>query len=300
MTGVDWLRPGIYPDLPAEDYHSDPTKDASLSAHIAHILLTRSPKHAWTAHPKLNPDFQRVEEDKFDFGTCTHDLLLRGLDIAHVVDANDWRTKAAQEERDGARNDGLIPLLRKDWERVQRMVEAIREQLPALEVSPPLFADGLPEQSLIWREQDITCRTRVDWLHDDFSAIDDLKTVPSRGGTANPHDWTRRTFWRIGAEIEARFHSRGVKVLTGTMPRFRFLVAEATPPYGLSVVDLAPSVVEFADREIDTAIGRWRECVASGEWPGYETQVASVELDAWQETDFLARHWQPDEEELVA
>jgi hypothetical protein len=48
------LTAGIH-DTTAVDYHADPCPEPSLSAHIAALLCARSPRHAWAAHPKLNP-----------------------------------------------------------------------------------------------------------------------------------------------------------------------------------------------------------------------------------------------------
>lgn len=101
MKGIDWLREGIHDDIEAEDYHSAGlTKEPALSASIAKLLISHSPLHAWTAHPMLNPNFERAEEAKFDVGTAAHELLLRGNDIVHIVEADSWRTNAAKDARE--------------------------------------------------------------------------------------------------------------------------------------------------------------------------------------------------------
>ena len=68
MSEVE-LGQGIYPDLSAGTYHADPAAQPSLSATTCKLLCRRFPLHAWHAHPRLNPDYQRVEEKKFDPGT---------------------------------------------------------------------------------------------------------------------------------------------------------------------------------------------------------------------------------------
>lgn len=295
------LDTGIYPAVASEVYHgAEVTDEPALSASIAKRILQQSPLHAWWHHSKLNPQFVPVASDKFDLGTVAHDLFLRGLDNTSViVDAADWRSKAAQTARDAAREQGLIPILAKDSERVQTMVYAIRDQIAARDADPPLFDAGKPEQTIVWREPNgVLCKARLDWLHDSHRAIDDLKTVPSRGGTANPHDWSR-TFWGIGADIEARFHSRGVKAITGREPQFRFVVAEGFAPFAISVLDLAPSAIALADRKIDRALAIWKDCLERDEWPAYDG-IASIEADSWRQADFLERHWTPEDEELAA
>src|SRR5690242_20841585 len=106
--------------LPAEQYHADDIADRpSLSASIAHLLVNQTPWHAWAAHPKLNPHYERVERDIFDLGNVAHQLILEGdAERVAVIDCSDWRTKDAREQRDEARAEGKVPLLRKDWERV--------------------------------------------------------------------------------------------------------------------------------------------------------------------------------------
>lgn len=292
MTGVDWLRPGIYDDIPSAVYHSDSIcSRPSLSAGVIKRLIAQSPEHAWTHHPKLNPDYRSMVEQKFDVGTVAHELLLKGEQIACVIDAKDYRTNVAKAQRDKARADGQVPMLADQWERVKDMVAGVRAQLVTLEVDPPLLADGKPEQTIIWEEDGVLCRARTDWLRDDRGAIDDLKTT---AGSASPVDWTRRTFWSIGCDIQAVFYQRGIEQLTGRKPAFRYVVVECEPPYAASVFDLAPSVVDLANRKIDHALQLWKRCLESDEWPGYPRHVASVEIDAWQEPDFLMRTVEPE------
>lgn len=300
MTGVDWPRPGIHADIDAEDYHGGGiTKQPALSASIAKVLLGRSPLHAWHKHPQLNPDWQPDERDTFDLGTAAHVLFLEGDRFAERVasfDFKDWKTKAAQTARDEARAEGFVPLLAKHWERTVAMVDAIRAQLPGLDIDPPLFA-GKPEQTLVWQEENgITCKARLDYLHDDFRAADDFKSVTTERGSAKPDVWERRTFWSIGCDIEAVFHSRGVQALTGKWPEFRFLVAECVPPYGVSVLTLHDSALEVATKKVDLAIAKWGECLARDEWPSYSRRPAQVEAGWLQQNDLLLL----DEQEQVA
>src|SRR4051812_34095654 len=110
-------------EIPADAYHRDEVADVpTLSASIATILVTKSPAHAYAAHPKLNPNYQRDDDDdKFALGTTSHALLLEGLEIADVFDFKDWRTDAAKAARAEARAAGRVPLLRPQWDRVTEM-----------------------------------------------------------------------------------------------------------------------------------------------------------------------------------
>lgn len=273
--------------LSAEDYHADDVgaTGPSLSASIASVLVSKTPLHAWTAHPKLNPSYVREEKPQYDFGTAVHSIILEGSDLVHVVIAPDWRTAAAREERDEARAEGKIPLLSKDYERVMAMVDAASKQIRQTVAKPAIFADGDPERTLVWTEAGVECRALVDWLHEDFRAIDDFKTTSA---SADPARWSRTAF-QIGADVQTAFHLRGVKAVTGTDAVMRYIVQETFPPYALSVNSLSPAAREIGEAKVDYALAKWAECMESGEWPGYPVEVCYAELPAWEESAWLER-----------
>lgn len=281
------LAAGIHESVAAAEYHAACTDSPSLSASIARILVNKSPAHAKAAHPVLNPELERKDEAKFDVGTAAHRLFLEGDDAIAVYSlATDWRTKDAKEFREIARSSGQIPLLLEQAGDVRSLVASARDQLARHRADPPLFADGKPEQTLVWEEENgITCRARLDWLHDDFTAIDDLKTTSA---SADPEKWTR-TMYGMGADLQVAFYIRGVEKLTGVRPVFRFCVVETYQPYALSVIDLAPSALMLAEAKVDSAIGLWAQCLEDDSWPAYTEQVASIELPTWEEMRWLSR-----------
>jgi hypothetical protein len=264
---------------------------------VATIASTDSAWHASSGTRPSSRARSRSSFAAFDIGTVAHSALLLGESSCHIVDAPDWRSKAAKEERDRARELGLVPLLACHAESVDAMVATVHPQLEAFDADPALFADGKPEQTLIWDEDGVTLRARADWLHDDCSAIDDLKTT---SGSAHPQDWTHRRLWDIGADIQAAFYMRGLRALAGSEPRFRFCVVESTPPYAVSVVGLAPSALELASEKVDYAIATWRECMEAGEWPAYMSRVAYAETPAWHEAQWMEARFHESEGALAA
>ena len=275
--------PGIY-QIGAAEYHRDSVGPApSLSASIAHILLNQSAWHAWFAHPRLNPAYERQDDERFDLGTAAHAYLLEGESGFTIIQAPDWRTKLAKEARDDARRDGKIPLLADRWGDVQGMALAAGQQLDVNEDPPRPLANGRPEQTLVWQEDGAWCRARLDWLHDDRKTIDDLKTT---GASANPDVWTRALFG-AGHDVQAAFYLRGLKALTGITAAFRFVVQETFPPYALSVIGLAPEALEIGARKVEYAIRLWRHCLALGEFPGYPTRVCYADPPPWESARWL-------------
>lgn len=274
----------------AAAYHADPCPSPSLSASIAHILLTQSPRHAWTAHPKLNPSAVHEESEQFDLGTAAHAYLLEGESNIVLIDAADYRKAETRVIRDQARREGKIPILRHRWDDVRAMATRARSQLAAQEYPEPLTA-GKAEQTLIWQEGDLWCRARLDWLHDDHTVIDDYKTT---GGSAEPAAWIRGSLFANGYDLQAAWYARGVKALTQEEATFRFVVQENYPPYALSVVALGPDVLALAAQKVETALRLWRECLATNAWPGYPTRTCWAELPPWEEQRWAQRYLHED------
>lgn len=277
---------GIHDSFTAADYHAGATTTPSLTSSIARLLVSKSPAHARAAHPVLNPGLERDEDAKFDLGTAFHELFLRGEDCMAVWVGDSWRTNDAKEFAAAARGDGKIPMLLEQAGRVRSMNAEARAQLEQHRAQPSLFTDGKPEQTLIWEDDHgVICRARLDWLRDDYTAIDDLK---STSASADPQRWLR-TAYGMGADMQVAFYVRGVERLTGTRPVFRYCVVETYEPYALSVVDLAPSAMALAEEKVQRAIDLWAECLENDSWPSYTDQVASLELPGWEEEQWLQR-----------
>lgn len=278
-------KTGLYAGIALADYLADPCEGPSVSSSILHLICSRSPRHAWTAHPKLNPEYQRDEDTKFDLGTAAHHVLLEGGRDLVVVAAPDWRTKEAQTRRDAARLAGKMPLLREQWDRVVELSAAIGPQLSQLEPPRPFSTPtGKPEQTLIWQEHGLWCRARPDWLHDDHRTVDDLKTTT----VANPIVFSRVLFG-LGYDIKAAWYQRGMKAVLGVETNVRFIVVETEPPYAVSCVALGPEALALAHKKIDYALGVWRTCLETNVWPGYPTATCYSDVPPWVASEWGER-----------
>jgi len=255
-----------------------------LSATIANILINQSPLHAWTAHRGLNPDYQEEEAKNLDFGTIAHALMLEGAHIAEVLDFPDYRKDKAKEARDLARAAGKVPILKKDYENVVLMVEAGKLQLSEY---PDVFpTPGTPERRITWKEDGVDCKAILDYVSDSLKVITDYKT---RNGSANP-DVISRTIFSEGWDIKAAFYIRAVKSIDSNVdPAFYYVCQETYPPYALSVNSLAPDALMIGEKKVMYALEKWRECMESGVWPGYPTDVCFATLPPWEESKWLEK-----------
>jgi hypothetical protein len=282
------LAAGIHDAIPEDVYHADHVADVpTLSASVARVLVNRSPLHAWNAHPKLNPDAVTEHRKEFTRGNALHGLLLEADAKIDIVEADNWRTKAAQEARDESLAAGRNPMLPQEADAVEQMAAAVNKQLDALPIEPRPFTLGKPEQTLVWEDHGVLCRSRVDWLFDDHRTLDDLK---STSRSANPEQWSRQLFG-MGYEIQARMYVRAVTALTGVEAEWRWVVVETEPPFAVSVIGMPPAAAALADQKIDYALAKWAECLRTGVWPGYPQQVCYAEPPGWAESQWLDRVW---------
>lgn len=282
---------GIIDGLPMLDYVKDPAPGPSLSASLAHILLSRSPQHAWMASARLNPAWEPDAMDpKQIVGTIAHAVLLEGdYSRVEVIDAEDYRKKETQALRDRSLASGTLPILAPRLFEVEAMIEAARAQIATSEV-PELFKGGHAERTMIWPADGIWWRSRPDWISPDGRVIADLKTT----GNAEPGAWARGPLNDYEFDLQAVLALRGCAATMGPADRsFIFVVIETVPPYALSLVSLAPQFIDFAERKLVKAGALWKACLDENRWPGYPSRVCWADPPPWVTT-----RW--DERQLVS
>lgn len=266
--------------IPMEDYVRDNVGAPvpTLSSGLAHRLLTRSPLHAWWGHPKLNPGWQEAKAEAFDIGTAAHDLIIEGhTDRIVVVDAGDWRTKDAREQRDAARAEGKLPLLARQYEEVKAMLEPAKAAFE----SDDLMALGKldPEETFVWADPNTGAwlRCRPDWVTTDRKIIVSYKTTQN----AEPGAFTRQMLG-LGYEMQAMFEIAGVDAICEVPNRaYVWLVQETAPPHACSLIGLSPAMLDYAAARFDAAVHLWAQCRELNQWPGYPPRVCYPDPPAW-------------------
>lgn len=279
----EYLGPGIH-EIDAERYHSDPCRTPSLSAGLATTMLNATPIHAYAASPRLNPDFEPENKTQFDIGSACHELLTgKGRGIYEVA-AEDYRTKAAQQERDQARAEGYTPLTIPQNEQVRRMVRLARVQMRAHGIGDP-FEGGRNEVALIWEQGGVMNRIMVDCLDEQNRVAYDLKTL---AGVADASRWLRRSMDH-GTDLRAAHYLDGLTEVLGGEWTYRFILLEKEQPHCLSVAQLSEGTLFMGRKKIRRAREMWGHCLAHNEWPGFSTEIAVVEPPAFYEANWLER-----------
>lgn len=269
---------GVYDGMPDAVYHADPVPGGSLSSTGARRLLSPS----CPALYKHERDHGRPEKRCFDFGHAAHrEVLGVGLDIV-TVDAEDWRTKAAQDARKAAYAAGQVPLLAAEMEQVRGMAAALREHPTAFALFDP-ERGGAPEQSLFWQDarHGVWRRVRLDWLpaltDSGRMILADYKT----GVSAEPAALAKAVA-NYGYHQQAPFYVDAVQALgLAEDVAFVFVAQEKTPPYLITVFELDAVALRIGRHLNDLALGVYAECMATDTWPGYTSDVELLSLPAW-------------------
>ena len=251
-------------------------------------LLNLSPAHAWHAYNEQRQNYRRDGS----IGTVFHALFLgKGADY-EVIEADDFRTKAAQEARDEALYNGKTPIKAADFETAQVMVERAVAQLEAHEIGN-FTNDRLAKRNkrcsgartMCGAARASTgCRDHLGCGPIDAPIIN-LKTT-----TCAEPDWWQRNALRCGYDLSEAHYVRGIRQLFGLEVRELFVAIENKPPYALSVNMLPNGALAMAERKRAYAVERWGECLKRGYWPAYPSHICTLtETPGYHEAAFLER-----------
>ena len=283
MTG---LSTGVYRDLSDEQYHADPCEHPSLSSTLARMVITKSPLHAWTAHPKLNPDWEPVEKKTFDIGRAAHRAVLgRGADYEEIppslLSSNGAAgTKAAKDWIAEARARGVTPLKTEEIERVHAMAEIAEARME----NNKIFIYPDDSEVVVLAEIDgIPCRAMVDNAPPDpKKPLYDFKTCEDASVNA-----CLRSVMNYGYDVQAAHYLECWKAATGEDRLFRFVFQEKSAPHEICVIELGSDSLMMAKKKTARAREIWRNCVRSGYWPGYPDGVQRIELSEFYHEKWL-------------
>ncbi len=275
--------------IPASEYHADPAAVPSLSASMAGTLVNDCAARAYHLHPRLGGAVRGDVSDEMDEGTLVHAVLLGTLDQGQIsiVDAPDWRTKAAQQTRDELRAAGKVPMLARKYERLIGACDRVREALAREGVD---FGTMLTENAALWVARSTTgaavqCRSMIDAFDPSAGVVWDLKTTDS----AHPRAF-RASAERYGYDIQAHAYRLAV---AACMPDFagrvgfRWACVEVRAPYVVAVYEPSGAMRELGRVKWEQAVDTWERCLRTDRWPGYVDGVGVIDASPWSIADAL-------------
>lgn len=275
--------PGVYTDLPAEDYHAQ--HDWLSWSRMKYLVPPSTP-----AHFKASLKAPQERKRHFDLGKVVHALVLGEGDEYAVVqaltkqkesyDARSYDLVSAQHHRDAIYEAGKVPILRHELDAAVAMAASVKAH-PSASI---LLGNGLPEVSLFWVDDEtgVKCRARLDWLPEKTPGrrliVPDLKSAAS----AAPSEFAKAAA-NFGYYGQQRHYLDGIAACgLDDDPAFLFIVVEKADPYLVSVDQFAErDDLDLARRTVDHCRRLYRDCLAADRWPGYPEGVNDLSLPSW-------------------
>lgn len=280
------------------EYRADPCP-ISLSYSTAKDLVCSSPLHAWWYHPRLGGKNKKPNKAMAS-GDDLDRMLFGGADRIAIIEADDYRTKKAQEARDAAFESGLTPVLARVHEAHLSLATLVREatlkatgyDLATCDHQVMVAWNGLNMVDESARLLDVRCRTRMDAVTDDMRWIFDLKD----SSNADPDELPRAICdkgWNIqaAAELEAL---AALEPHTLGRARFADIVVEDggdDKPSCVTVFEVQGSLLEHGRLRWERAKRRWAECLRDNDWPGYSSTIVTGECPPWEMAKEKAHGW---------
>jgi hypothetical protein len=260
-------KPGLYFNVPCDDYFADPCPEPSLSNSGIGILLNQSPLHFAAQHPRLNGGVDACKATAaMHRGSVVHRLALGAGKDYVIIDADSYRTKEAKAQREEAEANGLVPILAEKFEEAEAQAKVVRQHLDDVLLGETF----LPEVVLVWQIETphglIWCRGMIDaWCPTLLTAVD-LKSTTD----ASPTAATRRMV-NGGYDTQDAWYSRGLGHVTGEAGRIRFvtLFGENDPPFASHAVTINEAWRTSAWDLCEEAAEIFARCKKAGQWPGY-------------------------------
>lgn len=265
MSAPATVTLGIVDDMPEAEYHAH----LALSQSGAKTLLASPARFAWErAYPK--PPTEAMEH-----GSLAHRMVLGVGPDFEVIDADDWRKSATRVLADDLRTKGILPILGKDFERIDAMARALQAHGLAMDLlvqceqrEVSIFAD-CPATG-------VAMRGRLDGLG--TRLLVDYKTTVKADAMSfgrSAHDY--------GYHIQAAWYLDLMEFIGEPREGFAFIVQSKVAPYEVAVCELAERAVDRGRHLGMEARERYRDCAEAGVWPGAvdPRSVLVVDLPPW-------------------
>jgi hypothetical protein len=260
------FKPGIY-SVPAERYHAA----NGCSKTMLDFLANQTPAHLQAYLMGVSKE----ETPAMRFGAIVHRALLEPdtyRDGFHVKpEKMRFTTKegvAWQEEH----NERPI-ITQSESDAIDAMVSSVH----CHPFAKRLLAGGTPEQSIFVEDHEGTLRkSRLDSLTKG-NVIPDLKTTESAA-----LDQFERNVSRYRYHVQAAYYIDNCALAGIEKENFFFICVEKSPPYLVRCLLMNHDVIEFGRSLYKRDIQVYRNCLESGQWPGWGSSYDEVALPPWE------------------
>lgn len=270
------VKPGAYPGVDFDEYASwDAVNASTLNT------FSKTPAHVYYEMTHGGKDSTQA----MDLGWMVHLAVLEPEKFADTVVAcplTDKRTKAGKAAWADfeAKNAGKYITSEKEFEKVEAMAKSVLSH----ETAAAFFSGpGQNEISIVWEESSVLCKARIDRISkiNESPVVGDFKTAR----TADRRSF-EKAIYDFGYHVQGAHYLAGLEVLypvpAGAPDRsYVFIVVENQPPYCTAVYELEDVALDEGKTFRDQYLKQWKECMASGVWPGYSSGMDYAGLPAW-------------------
>jgi exodeoxyribonuclease VIII len=286
---VSAFEPGIFFDMPEEEYHAPQLGVLSCSA-IKQLL--RSPAHyaAW-----LREEQDRKATAAQIFGRALHCAVLEPERFArsYAVLPADAPRRPSITQRNAANPSADTVLAIQWWDRWNRAGKITLEQenndrivaMAASIAAHPwarlMLHKGHSEVVIRWIDEasGLPCKLRADYVREIDSPgrlCIDVKAVKD----ASPRGF-RRALAEYHYPLQRAHYSEGFKAIGKPLAGFIFLAVENEAPYTAQPYVLGAESEMAGELERARGAEILRRCMASGSFPGYSDDLLSIDLPPW-------------------
>lgn len=291
------MKPGVYPNMPMEQYHAI---DAASNSRLTR--LRQSPAHlrSYLDEPKKDTKALVIgraahttilEPDMFDstFRVAQQCMSQTAklercskMGTQYYGDLLGWRCSTEAHSRGLPTPDTeLLALPEADFIACQGMRRAVMGRATARGL---LTGAEDVEVSLVWvdAETGVLCKARPDVLNRRLNTIADLKSTRD----ASEREFARSIF-TYGYHRQGAFYLDGATTLGIEVEHFAILPVEKVPPFASATYRLTEGAIDAGRDQLRTLLARYAECLATNTWPAYPDEVRDVSLPdyAWRQIE---------------
>jgi len=234
------------------------------------------------AHYKAWVDGLIAEEETpaLAFGSAFHCALLEperfALEYATEPNFGDCRRKEPKQARAAwvSANAGKRSLSPEDAATIAGMVASVK----AHPLASRILRDGQAELTVKWQDYatGVQCKCRADYYVPRLRMVADVKST-----TDASRDGFRRDVARYSYHVQDALYRAGFNAVGKQVDHFVFVSVEKTVPYAVATYSLDMPSVNRGYTAARRGIEKMAECLASGVWPGYPTEIQEVDVPPW-------------------
>jgi len=224
-----------------------------LSPHLAHTLLTLSPKHAWA---KANYMLETEKDDNTKpkgLGKLV-DRLVYGVGDEIVV-------RQPREKMEPVR--GQIHCLQTELDRATKIAAAVMDKVPDVRL-------GELQRKLIWDYGEVVCAGIPDQVLPG-GHVRDLKTCWDCSD-----DGIQKAIEDYGYDIAAAAYISGIVRLDNIPADFQWIFVESGYPHDVRIITPTAEMLQSGRRLWDKAVTAWKIGMDTGNWEGRGNATVDV------------------------